>query len=486
MRLVLALVATMLTTTMLFAQQAGVGSKAPAPVAEQGTVETLPDALLERAAALRDTALADNQAYAIVRSLTVEVGPRLAGSEGDRAAVAWALTKLKALGLANVRTMPVDVPHWDRGDIEIEITEPFPQQLTGVALGGSVGTASTGLTAPVIGFENLEALKNAPASQVAGHIVYIGDRMVRAQDGGGYATAVTKRFEGPAVAADKGARALLIRSVGTSKNRLAHTGSARYQEMNPRIPAVALTNPDADMLEAQLESGHPVSVQLVLSARMLPARRSANVIAEVPGSTESEEIVLLAAHLDSWDLGTGAIDDGAGVAIVTEVARLIAQLPEPPRRTIRVLLAANEEFGLSGARAYAAAFEKALDKHVIGLEADLGAGRIYQLESRVLDQDLPLVYAMHRVLMPLGVTLGGNRAGGGADLSPMRKLGMPVLAPRQDASEYFDFHHTANDTLDKIDREDLAQNVAVYAALTLLAAEMPERFATRPAEPPPD
>lgn len=443
----------------------------------------LPDALLARAEALRDRALAANSAFDLVSSLTMEVGPRLAGSEGDRAAVAWALTKFRELGFDNVETQPVEVPHWERGSVDVRITEPFPQRLVAAALGGSVGTSSNGMKAPVIGFDSLDDLKNAPDSMVAGSMVYIGDRMARARDGVGYGAAVKKRGEGAHVAAQKGARALLIRSAGTSAQRLAHTGSARFKDRNPVIPAVALSNPDADMLEAQLASGHPVSVQLIMSTRSLPTRGSANVIAEVPGNGETDEVVLLAAHLDSWDLGTGAIDDGAGVAIVMAVAELIKNLPRAPRRSVRVLLAANEEFGLSGAKAYAAAEERNLKVHVVGLEADLGAGRVFELGSRVDDGDRELVAAMHSVVAPLGIAPGDNEAGGGADLSPMRKLGMPVLAPRQDASKYFDYHHNADDTMDKVDRDDLNQNVAVYAALTLLAADMPGRFQTREAEP---
>lgn len=454
------------------------------PEAPQATddLPQIPRALLERAGALRDLALKENQAYEIVRALTVEVGPRLAGSEGDRAAVAWALTYLNGMGFDKVYTQPVEVPRWERGEISVSITEPFPQELAAVALGGSVGTPDEGITAPLVAVESLEALAGMQAGAVAGRIVYIGDRMRRTQDGSGYGDAVKKRTDGAAVAARLGARALVIRSVGTSANRLAHTGTTRYEQDVRRIPAVAISNSDADMLEAQLESGLAASLHLRLTSRDLPPARSANVIVEVTGDGSSDEIVLLAAHLDAWDLGTGALDDGAGVAIVTESARLISQLPVRPKRTIRVLLSANEEFGLSGATAYAAANSESLSMHVLGLEADLGSGPVLQLESRVLESEQPLVAAMHQVLAPLGVTLGGNNAGGGADLSPMRKRGMPVLAPHQDASTYFDFHHTANDTLDKISKEGLNQNVAVYAALTLLAAELPERFTTRPAE----
>jgi len=426
--------------------------------------------LIEQAVALRGRALSQSQAYKILESLTQQVGPRLAGSPGDEAAVAWALLKMQELGLSAVRTQDVEVPRWERGQIGVKITAPFPQMLVATALGGSVGTNEQGIEAPVLAVENVSELDTMPAARVNGTVVYFSERTHRSRDGKGYGRSVLNRRDGPAVAASLGARAVIIRSIGTSQDRMAHTGMTKYRDGVIPIPAVAISNPDADILEYQLASEQPVTVHITLSARNLPPTRSANVIGEIPGSELPEQIVLLGAHLDSWDLGTGAVDDGAGVAMVMEVARLIKSSGLRPRRTIRVVLFANEEFGLTGAKAYAA--EANVDRHVLGLEADLGAGRVWRLDSGVPDEALERVQLMHSLIAELGVELGSNDSEGGADISAMRQLGMPVLSPSQDASAYFDVHHTANDTLDKVSKADLDQNVAVYATLAFLAAGM--------------
>ncbi|MCI0433622.1 MAG: M20/M25/M40 family metallo-hydrolase, partial [Gemmatimonadetes bacterium] len=338
---------------------------------------------LAAAAALRDHALKGTEAWETVAALTTEIGPRLAGSEGDRAAVAWALGRLKAAGFANVRTQDVLVPHWIRGSIEVAITEPWPHTLVAVALGGSVGTPDEGIEADIVQLPDLDALKALNRSQVEGRIVFINRRAERTRDGRGYGQAVRGRTEGANAAALLGARAVVIRSIGTDSDRFGHTGTVRYQIDAPRIPAVALANPDADLLERQMAAGKPVRLSIKLSARDLPQVRSANVIGELIGTGAAQEIVLLGAHLDSWDLGTGALDDGAGVAIVVEAVRLIRELNLAPRRTLRVVLFANEEFGLTGANAYANQTPDELARHVIAMEADLGAGPVWRLDSRV-------------------------------------------------------------------------------------------------------
>jgi carboxypeptidase Q len=426
---------------------------------------------LEAAERLRDAALAGSGSYELVASLTTEVGPRLAGSPGDAAAVAWAQRQLAALGLTNVRTQEVIVPQWVRGSIETRVVTPFPQPLVAVALGGSVGTQETGLEAEVVGFDSVEALRAAPREQVEGRIVYLGTRTERSRSGSGYGAALPSRMQGPSEAGRLGAAALLIRSLGTSSNRLPHTGALRYTIDAPRIPAAALANPDADLLERMLAGNQPVRVHLKLTARDLPYTRSANVMAEVPGTDLADEIVLLGAHLDSWDLGTGAIDDGAGVAIVSAAAALIAKSGLKPRRTLRVVLFANEEFGLSGANAYAQLARDEGRPHVLAMEADFGGAPVYELDSRVPEDRLGLVDAMLPALAPLGIERGGNQSFGGADLQPLSRDGVPLLGLRQDGTLYFDTHHTANDNLDKIDPEAMDQAVAAYAAVAFLAAQ---------------
>lgn len=438
---------------------------------------------------LATEALAGTKAFEIVRSLTVEVGPRLAGSEGDARAVDWAAKKLAALGFENVRAEPVEVPHWERGKNAGAILAPWPQPVALTALGGSVATPAGGLEAEVLGVADLDALKKLDPAAAKGKIVFVGNRMERKPDGSGYGAAVGVRGVGASEAAKKGAVGLLIRSVGTDSNRLPHTGAMRMTEGEPTVPAAALSAPDSDLLEAQLASGRGVKFRLELETKRFGNAPSANVIGEIPGrdaGTDREEIVLLGAHLDSWDLGTGAIDDGAGCAIVIEAARRIGQLPpaERPRRTIRVVLFANEEFGLSGARAYAAAHKAELPRHVAAAEADFGSGRVRRIKTRINPSALAEFARIAEVAKPLGVEFSSaNDSGGGADLSPLAPENVPVIGFDQDGTEYFDIHHSANDTLDKIDPKDLDQVVAVWTGVIYAAAAADLELRPAPAPP---
>ena len=447
---------------------------APASAAEPSA------ALLKEAAALRDAALAEGDAWRHAWSLTTEVGPRLAGSAGDRAAVAWALAHLADLGFDDIRTQAVTVPAWERGRAEARITRPWPQPLVAVALGLSIGTPEAGIEAPVIRFESLAELQAATARQVRGKIVFIDERMERTRDGAGYSAAVQKRVHGPSAASERGAVAVVIRSVGTSNSRVAHTGTTRFAEGVRPIPAFALSGPDADLLAGQLGSGKEVALWLFSSARPLPPARSANVIAEIRGTDRPDEIVILAAHLDAWDISPGAQDNATGVAVLLEASRLIALMQRRPSRTIRVVLYANEEAGLDGSRAYTAAALESGQRHVVGIESDGGGGPAYEFNSGVGEAAFPLVEAMCGVLEPLGIEGGANTAKGGADLSTLRATGMPVLELKQDASGYFDVHHTINDTLDKVDPEALKQLVAAYAAVVWIAANVEADFGAFP------
>lgn len=440
----------------------------------------LPDTVLATAASLRESALQGTGAFDIVRSLTTEVGPRPAGSDGDRRAVAWGLRTMKELGFQNVRAEKVTVPHWDIGTADGWITAPWPQPVVLIALGGSVGTPEAGIEAPVVEVPSVEDLEKTDAEKIRGRIVFINKRMERQKDGSGYGAAVGGRGRGASAGAKLGAVAVLIRSVGTDNNRTPHTGAMRYEDGVPHIPAAALSNPDADLLAAQIASGKPVTFRLHLGSRHLPEAESANVIGEIPGREKPEEVVLLGCHLDSWHLGTGAVDDGAGCAIVMEAARRIGALPQRPRRTIRVVLFANEEFGLSGARAYAQEHAAELPRHVLAGESDFGSGKVWRISTRVAPETLPAVEQIANVLAPLGIDRGNNEAGGGADISPMAPARVPVLSLNQDGTNYFDWHHTANDTLDKIDPKDLDQNVAAWAVAVYAAAEMQGDFGRAP------
>lgn len=433
--------------------------------------QAIPASLTSRLEELRQLGLESRHAYELLRSLTTEVGPRFAGTPGDRAAVEWAVRTMHQIGLQNVRTEPVQVPRWVRGEESGEILSPYPQRMILTALGGSVGTGGGDLETTVVMVSSLDDLASRPDSEVAGKLVFVNQRMVRNQDGSSYGQIGIIRRSGPARAAEKGAAGVLIRSLGTGTHRFAHTGATSYEDGIPPIPAAALAVPDADILETQIASGKPVIFRLKLGARRLEDTMSANVMGEVIGREKPEEIVLLGAHLDSWDKGTGAIDDGSGVAIVLEVARLIDQLPEAPRRTLRVVLFANEEFGLSGAMAYPEERPNEIDRHVLAMEADLGPGRVWRFQVRADEDSIADAKQLMRILQPMGVTWSDEPATGGADLVPLRELGVPMIDLRPDATYYFDYHHTDDDTLDKVDPSELAQNVASYVVAAYWAAE---------------
>jgi carboxypeptidase Q len=426
---------------------------------------------LTAAGTLRERALTDGTAYQLVSSLTTEVGPRLAGSPGDKAGVAWGLREMKRLGFANVRTVEAVVPHWVRGEAEFAVLAPWPQSMPTLALGGSIGTGSEGIEADAVMVKDLEALAALPAGSVKDRIVFFSNRMERTRDGSGYGKAVTVRAAGPSAAAKLGALGVVIRSISTSEQRFPHTGGTRYTIDAPRIPALAISNPDADALVRQFESGQTVRLKLKSSSRDLPQVRSASVVGEIPGADLAEQIVILGAHLDSWDAGVGALDNGAGVAIMMGAAKLIGDLAAKPRRTIRVVLFANEEYGASGSLAYVAAHEADVSRHVLGFEADFGAGPVWRLSSRVNPAQLPVVDQIHRALAPLKLERGGNEARGGADLDGLAKLGMPILEPNLDGTRYFDVHHTANDTLSQVDPQALRQSVAAFAVTVWLGSQ---------------
>jgi hypothetical protein len=442
--------------------------------------EPFAEAALDEARVLRERALADDTAYDLLRSLTTEVGPRLAGSPGDARAVAWAVRTLESLGFRNVRAEPVTVPRWIRGEARAEIVAPWPQPLSVAALGGSVATPAEGIEAEVVAVSTLADLKARPREQVEGRIVFFTERMERSRDGTGYSKVSAARAEGAAEAARLGAVAMAMRPAGTSTSRTPHTGGQRYAGGIPPIPAFALSHADADMVERQLASGLPVRLRVTTTSRWDGEAQSANVIGEIPGRGLANELIVLGAHLDSWDLGTGAHDDGAGVAIVTAAAKLVGESKRRPKRTLRVVLFANEEFGLSGAKAYAASHADSMDRHVLGLESDLGAFRPYGLRARVAPDRLPLVRSIQAVLEPLGIAYLGTEASGGADVGQLRALGLPVIDIETDAAPYFDLHHTANDTFETVDPALVRLNVAAFAVAAYLAADAEGGFGRLP------
>ncbi|HEY8289680.1 MAG TPA: M20/M25/M40 family metallo-hydrolase [Acetobacteraceae bacterium] len=443
---------------------------------------TIPAAAVDTAGQLRDRALHDDTAYRIVSSLTTEVGPRLAGSDADLRAREWAVAKFKALGFDKVYTEPVTFPLWQRRRESGAIVAPFPQPLVLTALGYSPGTPKGGLTAQVVKFDGLDALKAADPASVKGRIVYVDYRMHREKDGHGYGMGSAVRTAGPPLAAAKGAAGYLLRSAGTDAHqRIAHTGVTGFREGARSIPAAALSNPDADQLDRVLAYGKPVTVRLDLDCGIVGEYTGANVIGEITGRKYPDQVVAIGGHLDSWDPGTGAIDDGAGVAIAMAAAKLIRDLPQRPDRTIRVIAFANEEMGLWGGRAYADKHAGEVARFQLGTESDFGAGPIWRMSASVKPAARGAIEQIANVLAPLGVAYDASLpGGGGSDLSQMHAKGIAALSLTQDGTRYFDWHHTANDTLDKIVPQELAQNVAVYAAFSYMAAQADGDFGSAP------
>jgi len=434
--------------------------------------QLLKDETLVTAEQLRDNALNDNIAWSVVESLTTEVGPRMGGSSGDPLAVSWAENKFKTLGFDKVWKEAVTFPTWNRGVEFASIVSPYKQKLVITALGNSISTPETGLEGEIVQFDNLDALKAANPLTVEGKIVFISKKMPRFRDGHGYGQTVGARSAGASEASKKGAKAILIRSVGTDSDRVAHTGNMRYEEGVIQIPAAAVSNPDADLILNMLRRNKPVIVNMTLGSYAGEDYTSYNVIGEITGSEKPNEVILLGAHLDSWDLGTGAIDDGAGVAITIAAAHQIKEMAKPPKRTIRVVLFANEEQGLFGGEQYAKAHKDELKNHLVGAESDFGAGKIWKFSTKFKQSSLPIAKQIHSVLEPLGIEMGNNKAGGGPDIMHSKKAGMAVVTLSQDGTDYFDYHHTSNDTLDKIVPQNLSQNVAAYAAFSWLMSEV--------------
>lgn len=420
---------------------------------------------------LRDAALNDDVAWNIVEGLTTEVGQRLAGTEAEARARQWSVAKLTALGFKNVRIEPYRMPVWERGVETAEILAPFPQKLTLAALGNSGATPAAGLTAEVAVFPSMVAFQSAADDAIRGRIVYIGNAMPRTQDGAGYGAYGTARFTGPALAAKRGAVAIVIRSIGTDHHRFPHTGTTNFPDGVKPIPAAALSVPDAEQLERIAARGRPIRMKLVLTPRMVGNRESGNVIAEVPGSDPSAGIVLVGGHLDSWDLGTGAIDDASGVAITAAAAKRILDAGTP-RRTIRVVWFGAEEVGGMGGAAYAKAH--AGERHATASESDFGADRVWRFEVNLPTAAKPVADRLQTALGPLGITRGSGLGGDGTDIGPTLKLGTAAIDLNQSGWDYFDTHHTPDDVLDRVDPAALRQNVAAWTAMLAVVANAPE------------
>src|SRR5437870_3084714 len=451
-------------------------SASPSPTPAVFSLQTLAE--LKR---LQQAALNSDYAYRQVAHLANNIGPRLSGSAQAAKSVDYVASELKAIG-CEVQLERVMVPHWVRGE-ETAALVSWPGMAQGTtqkvllcALGESVATPKEGITADVVAVKNFDELKAMPRDKVAGKIVlfsYSFDKQMAAQGHAGpaYGEAVEYRSEGPSAAARQGAVACLIRSVGGADFRLPHTGQTKYASDAPKIPAGAVTSEDADLIVDLVKQG-PVKMKLVLTPQTLPDVESANVIGDIKGSEDPEQVVIVSGHLDSWDLGTGAIDDGAGVAVSMEAANLIQKLRLKPKRTIRVIAWMNEENGLAGSKQYAKDHEKEIPNHFAAMETDGGAGHPIGVNIKANPE-------VKKMFAPVANTLQESGAGildlvehCGADIEPLEKAGVPAFSPIQDNRFYFNYHHTAADTLDKIVPKELAENSAVVAVVAYALANM--------------
>jgi Zn-dependent M28 family amino/carboxypeptidase len=419
---------------------------------------------------LRDTALKDDWGYRFLENETTLIGQRLAATDAEARAADWAEKTLKAAGFENVHREPVPMTAWIRGREEAEVISPAPQHLVVTALGGSVATPPNGIDAEIVLFREYSQLLAAAPGSLTGKIAVVTERMPRVMDGASYGAANPIRRAGPSEAAKRGAIAYLHRSLGTDNHRIAHTGATNYQPDVTKIPAAALSNPDADQLE-RLAAHGKTRLHLVLTPTTRENAQSWTVSGEVKGSEKPDEIVLIGAHLDSWDLATGAIDDGAGDAIVTAAGKLIAALKPHPKRTLRVVLFGAEEMDYSGP-AYAKTHADEAGHIVLAAESDFGARKIYMFLAPPGAAQTPFIRTLAETITPLGIFMSPEPAQrSGDDVAPLHKLGVPVISFRQNGLDYFDIHHTADDTLDKVDPQELAQNIAAWAAMAYLATQ---------------
>jgi len=441
----------------------------------------IPADLANNAILLREKALLDNLSVDIVESITTEVGPRRVGTEGDKRAIAWALAKFEELGFDRAWAEEFTVDRgWIRGEAKAEIVSPYPHNLVLTALGYSVGTEGD-LIGEIVEFATFDDLLAVPeGDSLEGKIAFVSFSMADyvpppgASRMGGYGQGTRARGRGHVEAAKRGAEAIVIRSVGMDNNRNGHTGSGfGYVDDVKRIPAAALSAPDAILLQNMLSRGNPVTMKLNMTSEITGPVSGANVIGEITGRDGSDEYLVLGAHLDSWDEGTGAIDDGAGVGSMMATAAMIGQMDQRPRRSIRVLLLGAEEIGLVGVQAYAQAHQEELNDHLLGAEVDGGGGRINMLTSGVGEASVPVIREMYKLIAPLGIEWSdANDATGASDMSVLGRAGMPALNFSQNSNDYFMYHHTPNDTFDKIIPEDMRYLTAAYATIFYLAAEM--------------
>jgi carboxypeptidase Q len=432
----------------------------PSTVAGQETASAYRDA----ADRLIEAATADHAAYERLGELVDRFGSRFSGSVALEQALDWILTEMEADGLENVRGEPVMVPHWVRGEESLDLVLPRPRPLPMLGLGGSIGTPASGIRAEVLVVSSFDEL-DARVAEARGKIVLFDAPFVS------YGETVQYRGRGAIAAARAGAVASLIRSVGPESIQSPHTGAMSYEDGVKKIPHAAITAEDAGMLHRMQDRGERIEVHLRMEARTLPDAPSRNVMAEIVGRERPEEIVVLGGHIDSWDVGQGAMDDGGGSVAAWEAVRLMKALGLRPRRTVRVVLWTNEENGLRGGTQYAE--DHAAENHVLAMESDGGVFKPSGFGFTGSDRAFAIVSEVGRLLERIG-SGSVQRGGGGADIGPLMRTGVPGMGLNVDGTRYFWYHHTDADTLDKLDPDEVALCVATMAVMAYVVADLQE------------
>jgi len=441
--------ATALSTSTAAAQQA--------PIAER--YHATADRII-------DAALADSGAYRRLAELTDRFGPRLSGSESLERAIDWIIEQMQQDSLEQVRGEPVMVPHWVRGEEAASMIEPRPRSMPMLGLGGSVATPPDGITAEVMVVGSWEDLLRR-ADEARGKIVLFNVPWVD------YGTTVQYRSRGAVAAAHAGAVAALLRSVTPQSLQTPHTGATDYAPDTPQIPFAAVTVEDAEMMQRMVDRGQRVVVRLTMSARTLPDAPSRNVVAELRGSERPDEVVVLGGHIDSWDVGQGAMDDGGGSVAAWEAVKLLRRLGLRPRRTVRVVLWTNEENGGRGGNGYLQAHAAEADRHVLAMESDAGVFQPLGFGFGGSDSAYAIVSQVGTLLDRIGAGRI-TRPGGGADIGPLMRDGVPGMGLDVDGARYFWYHHTDADTMDKLDPAEMARCVAAMAVMAYVVADLPE------------
>jgi carboxypeptidase Q len=446
----------------------------PARAQSPGAAGPIADRYRTTADRLIDAALADSTAYQRLGYLVDRFGSRPSGSEALERAIDWVLGTMRADGLAQVRGERVMVPRWVRGAESAQLIKPRPLALHLLGLGGSIGTPARGITAPVLVVQSFDELTRR-AAEAKGKIVLFDVPLAADRPAfEAYDQAVQYRVNGAIAGARVGARAILIRSVASASIQSPHTGIMRYDSAVAPIPAAALSVEDAALLHRMQQRGEPVVVRLTMGARSLPDAPSRNVVAELPGAERPDEVVVLGGHIDSWDVGQGAVDDGGGAVAAWEAVRLMQRLGLRPRRTVRVVLWTSEETGARGGAAYRDQHQAELGRHVLAIESDNGVFAPTGFGLRGSDSAAAIGREVAGLLERVGAsTIERDSEGPDADVEPLVEQGVPAMGLRVDARRYFWYHHSAGDTFDKIDSGELARCVAAMAVMAYVVADLP-------------